>query len=238
MTWTDPKTFTVGELLTAADLNTYVRDNLDFLYRKPIVTVRLTSTQAVANASDHVVQWDEAEWDYADTAMWDAGTPGSIVIDRPGIYDAQHRIVDGEPRPGPEVGGQPPGRQQPADVDVVTDPLDMPLETVGATTGRGMDELDQVAKPDRQAGRVVGEVDRDTVHPTVRPRIADHDPVGERLGLVAGHGQVADRKVPFAELCDGQVVLRLVDGSVVKFDPGDVGQLVGVTGRCEPFGDR
>ena len=87
MTWTDPKTFTVGELLTAADLNTYVRDNLDFLYRKPIVTVRLTATQSVASASDHAVQWDEAEWDYADTAMWDAGTPGSIVIDRPGIYE-------------------------------------------------------------------------------------------------------------------------------------------------------
>ena len=87
MVWTDPKTFTVGELLTAADLNTYVRDNLDFLYRKPIVTVRLTSTQSVVSASDHVVQWDEAEWDYADTAMWDAGTPGSIVIDRPGIYE-------------------------------------------------------------------------------------------------------------------------------------------------------
>ena len=87
MTWTDPKTFTVGELLTAADLNTYVRDNLDFLYRKPIVTVRLTAAQAVANASNHTVQWDEAEWDYADTAMWDVGTPGSIVIDRPGIYE-------------------------------------------------------------------------------------------------------------------------------------------------------
>jgi len=87
MVWTDPKTFTVGELLTAADLNTYVRDNLDFLYRKPIVTVRLTATQSVASASDHAVQWDEAEWDYADTAMWDVGTPGSIVIDRPGIYE-------------------------------------------------------------------------------------------------------------------------------------------------------
>jgi len=87
MVWTDPKTFTVGELLTAADLNTYVRDNLDFLYRKPIVTVRLTSTQSVVSASDHAVQWDEAEWDYADTAMWDVGTPGSIVIDRPGIYE-------------------------------------------------------------------------------------------------------------------------------------------------------
>ena len=87
MVWTDPKTFTVGELLTAADLNAYVRDNLDFLYRKPIVTVRLTATQSVASASDHTVQWDEAEWDYADTAMWDVGTPGSIVIDRPGIYE-------------------------------------------------------------------------------------------------------------------------------------------------------
>ena len=88
MAWTDPDELTTvtGEVLGSADL-ILIRDNFKFLYRKPIITVRLTAAQSVANASDHVVQWDEAEWDFADTAMWDAGTPGSIVIDRPGIYE-------------------------------------------------------------------------------------------------------------------------------------------------------
>ena len=88
MTWVDTSTIgvTVGDLPRASWANAII-SNLDFLYRKPIITVRLTATQSVASASDHVVQWDEAEWDYADTAMWDAGTPGSIVIDRPGIYE-------------------------------------------------------------------------------------------------------------------------------------------------------
>lgn len=33
MTWTPPKTWTFGEVLTAADLNTYNRDNIDHLPR-------------------------------------------------------------------------------------------------------------------------------------------------------------------------------------------------------------
>ena len=86
MTWTDPKTFTVGELLTAADLNAYVRDNLAFLFDPPTVTVRLTAAEAVASGSDHVVQWSEAAWDTAASPMWDVGTRGSIVIDRAGVY--------------------------------------------------------------------------------------------------------------------------------------------------------
>jgi hypothetical protein len=32
MAWTDPQTWTPGTTLTAANLNTYVRDNLDWLY--------------------------------------------------------------------------------------------------------------------------------------------------------------------------------------------------------------
>jgi len=86
MAWTDPDEMTTTGVIDSATF-TLIRDNLKFLYRKPIVTVRLTAAQSVANASDHVVQWDEAEWDFADTAMWDVGTPGSIVIDRPGIYE-------------------------------------------------------------------------------------------------------------------------------------------------------
>ena len=86
MAWIDPDEMTTTGVIDSATF-TLIRDDLKLLYRKPIVTVRLTAAQSVANASDHVVQWDEAEWDFADTAMWDVGTPGSIVIDRPGIYE-------------------------------------------------------------------------------------------------------------------------------------------------------
>ncbi len=90
MTWADPTTLptTTGQVLDAADM-ILLRDDLLFLYKKPILTVRLTAVQSVANASDHVVQWGEAVWDFAANPMWDVGTPGSIVIDRPGIYHVQ-----------------------------------------------------------------------------------------------------------------------------------------------------
>ena len=86
MTWTDPKTWTAAELLRAVDLNTYLRDNLAFLYDPPTVTVRLTATQDVASGSDHTVQWSEAAWDTTVDGMWDVGTPGSLVIRRAGVY--------------------------------------------------------------------------------------------------------------------------------------------------------
>jgi hypothetical protein len=35
MAWTDPKTWDVGEVLTASDLNTHLRDDLDYLHDNP-----------------------------------------------------------------------------------------------------------------------------------------------------------------------------------------------------------
>lgn len=83
--WTDPKTWTVEELLRAADLNTYLRDNLEYLYDAPRSAVRLTSAQEVANATDHTIAWDEAVWD-SHGDMWDAGGPSKITITRAGVY--------------------------------------------------------------------------------------------------------------------------------------------------------
>ncbi len=52
-TWTTPKNWNVGELLIASDLNTHVRDNLEWLKARPfayqaIATTTTTSTSYVA----------------------------------------------------------------------------------------------------------------------------------------------------------------------------------------------
>lgn len=49
MAWTNPRTFVAGEMIPAADLNTYVRDNLDFL--KPRVQAGSVSITPVANTA-------------------------------------------------------------------------------------------------------------------------------------------------------------------------------------------
>lgn len=83
--WTAPKTWTVGEVLPAADLNTYVRDNTLYHHDPPRCAVRLTSTQTVTNATDHPLAWDEAVWD-SHGDMWDVGAPGTVTITRDGVY--------------------------------------------------------------------------------------------------------------------------------------------------------
>ena len=35
MAWNTPKTWGVGDILTASDMNTYVRDNTDYLNTPP-----------------------------------------------------------------------------------------------------------------------------------------------------------------------------------------------------------
>lgn len=83
--WTDPITWVVSNKVTAAQLNANLRDNLLYLYDPPRCALRLTSTQSVANATDHTIEWDEAVWD-SHGDMWDAGGPSAITITRDGVY--------------------------------------------------------------------------------------------------------------------------------------------------------
>lgn len=83
--YTTPKTWTTSELLTAADLNTYVRDNVAYLATTPQVAVRLTSAQTIPNATATTLSWDEAPWESVPD-MWDIGTPTKIIIPRAGVY--------------------------------------------------------------------------------------------------------------------------------------------------------
>lgn len=82
--WPGTKTWTVSELLRAADMNAYVRDAMLYMYDPPRCALRLTAAQEVANATDHTVSWDQAVWD-SHGDMWDVGGPSSITITRPGV---------------------------------------------------------------------------------------------------------------------------------------------------------
>lgn len=82
--WTPPKTWVIGELLRAADMNSYLRDNLDYLFDPPRCALRLTTAQEVANGTDHTVAWDEAVWD-SHGDMWDVGGPSVVTCTRAGL---------------------------------------------------------------------------------------------------------------------------------------------------------
>lgn len=92
MAWTTPKTWAVGELLTAADMNAYVRDNTEYLHTTPQVAVRLTSTQSVPDATQTTVSWDEAVWE-SDSTMWDISSPTKIIVPRPGVYAVMAHVL-------------------------------------------------------------------------------------------------------------------------------------------------
>lgn len=64
MAYTAPKTWSTGNTITAADLNTYVRDNVGWLATdKPHAKVRKTALQTIATATDTVLTFDTEDWD-------------------------------------------------------------------------------------------------------------------------------------------------------------------------------
>lgn len=53
-----PRTWTVGELLSAVKMNTDVRDGLNFLLSPPLAVLRLTADVSIANNSLTNVSWN------------------------------------------------------------------------------------------------------------------------------------------------------------------------------------
>lgn len=82
--WTDPITWVVSNKVTAAQLNANLRDNLLYLFDPPRCALRLTATQAVANATDHTISWGEAVYD-SHGDMWDIGGPSAVLCTRDGL---------------------------------------------------------------------------------------------------------------------------------------------------------
>lgn len=61
MSWTIPKTWTVGEPLTAGDMNTHLRDNLLALKQRPSAAIILDETSNYATTSAYFVDVDPAK---------------------------------------------------------------------------------------------------------------------------------------------------------------------------------
>lgn len=54
-TWTTPKTWVTGETLVAADMNQYIRDNMDWLKAPPKATVQMSGTSNFTTTSTSFV---------------------------------------------------------------------------------------------------------------------------------------------------------------------------------------
>lgn len=63
MAWTTPKTWTVGEVVTAANMNTHVRDNLTFLANPARVKTKRSATQNISHNVITILTWDQEYYD-------------------------------------------------------------------------------------------------------------------------------------------------------------------------------
>ena len=86
MAWTTPSTYVAGAILTAASLNTNVRDNTGFLFKPPMCVVSRAS-QVFANATSANVEFTT---ETVDTDSMHVTTPAAtatrITIVTAGVY--------------------------------------------------------------------------------------------------------------------------------------------------------
>lgn len=59
----NPRTWTVGELLTASKLNTDLRDGMNFLLSPPRTLLHKTASQSVNNTTWTVLTWNSEQYD-------------------------------------------------------------------------------------------------------------------------------------------------------------------------------
>jgi len=85
MPYTTPKTWASGDVLTAADLNTYVRDNVAFNANPPKCRVFNSAAISAANAVDVLVTLDSERFD-TDTMHSTTTNPERITFTTAGTY--------------------------------------------------------------------------------------------------------------------------------------------------------
>ena len=108
MSWTTPKTWQVDELLTAANLNTHLRDNLNALKAPPSQAITRDNGSAYSTTSTDFVAVDSANLKAALTT-----NGGDVLIWFWGVFHADQvgrRVgldirVDGEGRVGADYAG-------------------------------------------------------------------------------------------------------------------------------------
>lgn len=86
MSWVALKTWAVGDVLTAADMNTYVRDNP---YEKPFCQVGRSGDQ-VTGSGETTMDWDSVSYD---TDGMEDTANGRIVIVTAGTYRVRSSLL-------------------------------------------------------------------------------------------------------------------------------------------------
>lgn len=84
MVWTTPKSWTVAELATAANMNVHVRDNTSFLFNIPRYRAYRTTGLVMNNATNTGIACDNEQYD---TASLFAPTSDSFVTNVAGLWE-------------------------------------------------------------------------------------------------------------------------------------------------------
>lgn len=87
-----PRTWTVAELLTAAKLNTDVRDGLNFLLAPPRALLQMTGNQSIPNNSHTPVDWDDEQYD-PDGGHSNSVNPARYTFQTAGWWEVHSRIA-------------------------------------------------------------------------------------------------------------------------------------------------
>lgn len=84
MAYTTPSTWVSGNVLTAAQLNEQVRDNIKFLHGPPTAQIGRTAAFSVASGAWEEVQFDTEVWDT--NTMWSSTANTKVFCRTAGKY--------------------------------------------------------------------------------------------------------------------------------------------------------
>lgn len=84
MAWTTPITFTTGNTLTAAQMNTNVRDNSNYLFDPPMCLAQRTASQSITTGTQSAIVWNGTNLYDTDSML--SGTQ-FLVFNTAGVYD-------------------------------------------------------------------------------------------------------------------------------------------------------
>jgi len=85
--WTTPPTYTVSQILTAANLNSFIRDNGNFLHSPPGCQATRTTTQSIGSALNVAASFTGTDIYDTDTMHDPVGAPTVITFNTAGVYN-------------------------------------------------------------------------------------------------------------------------------------------------------
>lgn len=91
MAWTTPKTFVSLDVLTAAELNTHLRDNLQYLYDLPKLTAARAHMTSDKNITGSGV-WTQIDTFTEDYDYGNAFASNAYTVPSTGLYDIKAQI--------------------------------------------------------------------------------------------------------------------------------------------------